>query len=61
MFDWKINDMIEGSNFSYNILKQFLSVFVSRGIIKKTRKIGKSDYYQINTDHPLIKILMKLS
>lgn len=61
MFDWKITDITDGSNVSYNTLKTFLPEFVNRGIIKKTRRVGKSDYYQINKDHPFIKILMKVT
>ncbi len=60
MFDYPITEIARGSNVSYNSLKLFFDNFIKSGILLKTRKIGKSHYYQLNIDNPFIKKLMQL-
>ncbi|MFA5174410.1 MAG: hypothetical protein WC438_04480 [Candidatus Pacearchaeota archaeon] len=59
-FDYPLTEIAKESNVSYNSLKMFFSDFVKSGIIIKTRKIGKSDYYQLNMDNDFVKNLIKL-
>ena len=59
-FDFPITEIAKGANVSYNSLKVFFDGFVKKGIIIKTRKIGKSDYFKINTENPFVEYLMKL-
>jgi len=59
-FDFPITKIARESNVSYNSLKVFMPQFVKAGIITKTRRIGKSDYYQLNIENPFIKNLIKL-
>jgi predicted transcriptional regulator len=59
-FDYPLTEIAKGSNVSYNSLKLFIHSFIGSGIIVKTRKIGKSDYYKLNIDNFFIKNLMKL-
>lgn len=59
-FDFPITEIARQSNVSYNSLKQFFPSIVKSGIVSKTRKIGKSDYYKLNINNPFIKNLIKL-
>ncbi len=59
-FDYPITEIARGSNVSYNSLKVFLNDFIKSGILIRTRKVGKSDYYQLNTENNFVKNLIKL-
>ena len=59
-FDFPITEIARGANVSYNSLKIFFDDFIKKGIIIKTRKIGKSDYFKINTENSFVKNLIKL-
>jgi len=60
IFDYPITAIAKGSNVSYNSIKLFFSSFVISGIVVKTRRIGKSDYYKLNTENDFVKNLIKL-
>ena len=60
MFDFPMTEIARESNVSYNSIKLFFPKFVQSGIIYKTRKIGKSDYFKLNLNNPFIKNLIKL-
>ena len=59
-FDYPITEIAKGSNVSYNSIKIFFPNFIKSGIIYKTRKIGKSDYYKLNIKNPIVENLIKL-
>ena len=59
-FDYPLTEIARNSNVSYNSLKSFFDNFLKSGIVIKTRKIGKSDYYKLNTDNSFVKNLIKL-
>ncbi len=59
-FDYPLTAIARGSNVSYNSMQLFFHNFISSGIVKKTRRLGKSDYYQLDINNPLIKSLIKL-
>ena len=59
-FDFPLTEIARESNVSYNSLKSFFSDFLVSGIVVKTRRIGKSDYYKFNTDNLFVKNLLKL-
>lgn len=60
-FDYPITEIVRGSNVSYNSLKVFFNHFLNSGIIIKTRKIGKSDYYKMNLENPFVKNFIRLN
>ncbi|MEK6906290.1 MAG: hypothetical protein AABW81_01575, partial [Nanoarchaeota archaeon] len=43
-----------------NSIKVFFPYFIQSGIIVKTRKIGKSDYFKLNMENQFVKNLIKL-
>ena len=60
-FDFPMTEIARGANVSYNSLKAFLPKLIETGILVKTRKIGKSDYYKFNTENIFVKNLIKLN
>jgi hypothetical protein len=59
-FDFPMTEIARGSNVSYNSLKLFFNKFIQLGIIIKTRRIGKSDYYKLNMNNLFVINIMKL-
>ena len=59
-FDYPMTEIAREANVSYNSFKLFFPELVKTGILLKTRKIGKSEYYKLNNSHPFIKKLIKL-
>lgn len=59
-FDYPLTEIARESNVSYNSLKSFFNQFISSGVVCKTRRIGKSDYFKLNMENPFVKNLIKL-
>ena len=59
-FDYPMTEIARESNVSYNSLKLFFPRLVNSGILIKTRKIGKSQYYKLNLSNIFVKNLIKL-
>ena len=59
-FDYPMTEIARESNVSYNSLKSFFPVFVGSGIVSKTRRIGKSDYFKFNMENEFVRNLIKL-
>jgi predicted transcriptional regulator len=59
-FDYPLTGIAKESNVSYNSLKSFFNNFIESGIVIKTRKVGKSDYYKLNLENPFVQNLIKL-
>jgi len=59
-FDFPMTEIARGSNVSYNSLKLFFPNLIKSGVIYKTRRIGKSDYYRLNIRNTFIENLIKL-
>ena len=59
-FDFNMTDMAKESGISYNSLKIFFDEFLEKGIIIKTRRVGKSDMYKLNVKNPAVKQLIRL-
>ena len=59
-FDYPLTEIARESNVSYNSLKSFIDNFIETGFFIKTRRVGKSDYYQLNLNNLFVKNLIKL-
>lgn len=59
-FDYPLTEIARGGNVSYNSLIVFFPDWIMRGIVLKTRKVGKSDYYKLNIDNDFVNNIMKL-
>ena len=59
-FDYPMTEIARESNVGYNSLKLFFPNLIKSGILYKTRKIGKSEYYKLNLNNSFVKNLIKL-
>lgn len=59
-FDFPLTEISRGSNVSYNSIVSFFPEWLTREIVTKTRRIGKSNYYQINLKNTFVSNIMKL-
>ncbi len=59
-FDYPMTEIARESNVSYNSIITFFNNFIESGIIAKTRKVGKSDYYKLNMENPFVLDLVRL-
>jgi len=60
-FDFNMTDMAKEANISYNSLMSFFQEFLDKGIIIKTRRVGKSDMYKLNMDNLITKNFLKFA
>ena len=59
-FDYPLTEIAKNSGVSYSTLQTFWDKLERNKIVIKTRRVGKSDLYKLNTSNPAIKQLIKL-
>ncbi len=59
-FDFPMTEIARESNVSYNSIVLFFDEWVKKGILVKTRKVRKSNYYKLNLDNPFVIDLIQL-
>jgi len=60
LFDYPLTEIAKNSGVSYSTLQTFWDKLERNHIIIKTRRVGKSDMYKLNTNNPAVKQLIKL-
>ena len=60
LFDYPLTEIAKNSGVSYSTLQTFWDKLERNNIVVKTRRVGKSDLYKLNTENPAIKQLIKL-
>jgi predicted transcriptional regulator len=60
MFDYPLTEIAKNSEVSYSTLQTFWEKLERNNIVIKTRRIGKSDLYKLNTKNPAVQQLIKL-
>jgi DNA-binding transcriptional ArsR family regulator len=60
IFDYSKKDIAKYSEVSWNTLEKFFEKLLERGIIVRTRKVGKSQMYKINLENPIVQKLMEI-
>jgi len=60
LFDYPLTEIAKNSEVSYSTLQTFWNNLEKNNIVIKTRRVGKSDLFKINTDNLAIKQLIKL-
>ena len=60
LFDYPLTAIARNSEVSYSTLQAFWPKLEKNRIVVKTRRVGKSDLYKLNTNNPAIKQLIKL-
>ena len=59
-FDYPLTEIAKNSRVSYSTLQTFWYKLVQNKIVIKTRRVGKSDLYKLNTANTAVKQLIKL-
>jgi DNA-binding transcriptional ArsR family regulator len=59
-FDYPLTEIAENSGVSYSSLQIIWPKLEKNNIVIKTRRVGKSDLYKLNTNNPAVKQLVKL-
>jgi len=60
LFDYPLTEIAKNSGVSYSTLQTFWSNLERNNIVVKTRRVGKSDLYKLNTKNPAVQQLIKL-
>ena len=60
LFDYPLTEIARNSEVSYSTLQTFWNKLEKNKIVIKTRRVGKSDLYKLNTNNPAIKQLIRL-
>tara|TARA_Y100000310_G_scaffold331904_1_gene406426 strand:- start:1339 stop:1647 length:309 start_codon:yes stop_codon:yes gene_type:complete len=59
-FDYPLTEIAKNSEVSYSTLQTFFDKLVENNIVIKTRRVGKSNLYKLNTENPAVKQLIRL-
>ncbi|MFH1586157.1 MAG: hypothetical protein ABIB79_05300 [archaeon] len=59
-WDFPMTEIARGANVSYNSLKVFFPKLIENGILIKTRRVGKSDYFKFNMENIFVQNLIKM-
>lgn len=60
LFDYPLTEIAKNSGVGYSTLQTFWNKLVNNNIVIKTRRVGKSDLFKLNTNNPAVKQLIKL-
>ncbi len=60
LFDYPLTEIAKDSEVSYSTLQTFWDKLEKNNIVVKTRRVGKSNLYKLNTKNPAVKQLLKL-
>lgn len=59
-FDYPLTEIAKNSEVSYSTLQTFFPSLIRNNIVIKTRRVGKSDLFKLNTKNPAVQQLIKL-
>ncbi len=59
-FDYPMTEIAKNSGISYSTLQTLWNKLERNKIVIKTRRVGKSDLFKLNTLNPAVKQLIKL-
>lgn len=60
LFDYPLTEIARNSGVGYSTLQTFWEKLERNNIVIKTRRVGKSELYKLNTKNPAVKQLIKL-
>ena len=60
LFDYPLTEIAKNSGVSYSTLQTFWNNLEKNKIVIKTRRVGKSDLFKLNTKNPAVQQLIKL-
>ena len=57
--DYSKKELAENAGISWNTLASIWPYLIEKGIVVKTRKIGKQEMYTLNKENELVRLLIK--
>ena len=60
LFDYPLTEIAKNSGVSYSTLQTFWNKLEKNNLVIKTRRVGKSDLFKLNTKNPAVQQLIKL-
>ena len=60
LFDYPLTEIAEKAGVSYSTLQTFWFKLEKNSIVIKTRRVGKSDLFKLNTNNPAVQQIIKL-
>ena len=60
LFDYPLTEIAKNAGVSYSTLQTVWPNLVKNNLVVKTRRVGKSDLFQLNTAHPAVQQLIRL-
>ena len=60
LFDYPLTEIAKNSGVGYSTLQSFWDKLVDNNLVIKTRRVGKSDLFKLNTKNPAVKQLIRL-
>ena len=60
LFDYPLTEIAKNAGVSYSTLQTFWDKLEKNNIVIKTRRVGKSNLYKLNTKNPAVQQLIKL-
>lgn len=57
-YDFSLVEIAKGAGVAYTTLMDSLPDLLKKGIIKQTRKVGKSKMYQLKKENPAVKVIL---
>lgn len=60
-FDYPMTEIAKNSRVSYSTLQTFWHKLEKNNIVIKTRRVGKSDLFKLNTENPAVEELIKVA
>ena len=59
-FDYPLTEIAKNSGVGYSTMQTFWYKLEKNNIVIKTRRVGKSDLFKLNTENPFVKELIRL-
>lgn len=59
IFDYTKKEIAKNSGVSWNTMETFWDKLVEKEIVVRTRKIGKSEMFKLNTENPVVQKLIE--
>jgi len=59
-YDYSLTEIARNSNIGYTSIHSFWKQWVNKGIVKKTRRIGRAQMYELNKENAFVKQLAGL-
>lgn len=57
-YDYSLVEIAKGAGVAYTTLIDIFPDLIKKGMVKQTRKVGKSRMYQLNRENPAIEVIL---